>query len=289
VDGAIVASVGPYRPLSKREVSDPDLDMLHEGVTPWMVEPLARWLETFFVHHADYDTSLNLDFIEGFEMTKRLSRPMSRDMIMRDVVRRLQEDETFGLDAVDYALHSIGDGFYVRERIVTLAQLLLQSGSAWMVSSTGDDENIRWKLARRNLAAAKAALSDIRSQDERTGGFLADAWRALAIRDPQPSEGYGKAVMAIEAAAQPIVTPDDQAATLGKMISAMRDKPEKWTFALGDLDLIIDMADRLWTNHFRHGTQPRNDHTLEEADAALHLAIPLVRFFVGGLIRRTET
>jgi len=48
------------------------------------------------------------------------------------------------------------------------------------------------------------------------------------------------------------------------------------------------MTSRIWTNHFRHGTQPRGDNTLEEADAAVHLAIPLVRYFVGGLIKPSE-
>jgi hypothetical protein len=33
---------------------------------------------------------------------------------------------------------------------------------------------------------------------------------------------------------------------------------------------------------------PRNAHQQAEADAALHLAIPLVQFFVGGLVRRTD-
>jgi hypothetical protein len=64
----------------------------------------------------------------------------------------------------------------------------------------------------------------------------------------------------------------------------MRSKPSKWTFALGDLDLVMDMADRVWTMHFRHGTELREDHAIEETDAALHLAIPLVRFFSGGLV-----
>jgi hypothetical protein len=158
------------------------------------------------------------------------------------------------------------------------------SGSAWDVTPI-DSESSRFALTRRDLEAAKDAISEIRSEDERAGDFLADSWKAIATRDPHPSEGYDKAVKAIEAAAQPVVSPKNDSATLGTILRDMRAKPSKWSFALGDLGLVIDMADRVWTTHFRHGTMLRDDHTLEEADAALHLAIPLVRFFAGGLVR----
>jgi hypothetical protein len=192
-----------------------------------MIQPIVRWLEPFIVHHGDYGVSLNLEFIEGFEMTKRLRRPLSREKIMRDVLSRIEEDETFGL-AVDYGLYSVGDGFYVPERIVSIAQLLLQSGSAWAVSETAAEDNIRWRLTRRDLAAAKAAISDIGSQDERAGRSLTDAWRAIATRDPDPIEGYDKAVKAIEAAAQPVISPSNTVATLGTIIRDMKAKPSKW-------------------------------------------------------------
>jgi hypothetical protein len=70
-------------------------------------------------------------------------------------------------------------------------------------------------------------------------------------------------------------------------LTALRDlkaKPSKWTFTLGDLDPVIAMMERLWTSPIRHGTDVRTDHTQPEADAAVHLAIPLVRYFAGGLV-----
>jgi hypothetical protein len=149
----------------------------------------------------------------------------------------------------------------------------------------GTEGEKRLVLTRRDLAEAKLAISDVRAKEPRAGAFLADAWKAIATHDPRPSEAYDKAVKAIEVAAQPVVLPDNQDATLGQVISAMKDKPSKWPLALGDLDLVIEMTDRVWTNHFRHGTQDRGENTLQEADIAVHLAIPLVRFFVGGLVQ----
>ena len=184
---ASLRGVHPYRPLSKRDDSDPDLDTLHEGVTPWMAAPLTSWLEPFFVQSGDYGSSLNLEFIEGLETTKRIRAPFDRNNVMRDVLARVQSEPSFGLDAVDYALYTLGDGAYAPEQIVSLARLLLQSGSAWRPTAVEDGDSTYWTLTRRDLDAAKLAISDVRAQDQRAGGFLADSWKAIASRNPQPS------------------------------------------------------------------------------------------------------
>jgi len=283
-----------YRPPSKRDEFDPDLDTLHETVMSWMVAPLARWLRPFLINESGYEPSLNLDFIEGLEMALKLRVGLDRRRILQDVEHRLEAEPMFGLDAAAYVISGVkivrtpthGIRFPAAE---ALNRVLHQSGSVWEVTEVdvedGEEGEKRLLLTRRDLAAAKRAISEIPSQDNRAVRFLADAWKAIAARDPHPNEGYDKAVKAIEAAMHPVVSPDNAKATLGTMLHDMRAKPSKWTFVLGDLDLIIAMADRVWTEHFRHGTdQRRDDHTLEEADAAVHLAIPLVRYFAGGLV-----
>jgi hypothetical protein len=284
----------PYRPLSKRGVPDPDLDTLHEGVEPWMVEPLIGWLHLFLwrPQYANYQAA-NIGFIEGFEMDHCVREPFDRscgDMPAHDFEARIRAGTHFGLDVADYALNHPRLDLDPREALVhasALNVILRQGRSAWEVARFDDDKTPRCTLTRRDLTSAKLAISDVRPLHERAGGFLADSWKAIATRDPHPSEGYDKAVKAIEVAAQPVVSPANAKATLGTIVRDMRAKPSKWTFALGDIDLIIDMADRVWTQHYRHGTQQRSDHTLEEADAALNLAIPLVRYFVGGLVTTT--
>jgi hypothetical protein len=287
--GGILSRSMKYRPLSKRDAFDPDLDTLHEEVEPWMVAPLIQWLQPFLWQ----SRGSRMTFITGFEMEHRVRQPFNRvgtSSAALDVEERIQGEGSFGLDVVNYAL-SRGQQFPDAEwaiLIPSLTSTLQRSGSAWEVSSVDYDGEARFALTRRDLAAAKAAISEIRLQHERAGKFLTDAWKAVATRDPRPNEAYDKAVKAIEAAAQPVVSPDNDRATLGTIIRDMRAKPSKWSFPLGDLDPIIAMSDRVWTEHFRHGTdERRDDHTLEEADAALHLAIPLARFFAGGLISRT--
>jgi len=283
-----------YRPPSKRDVFDPDLDTLHEHAMPWMVKPLARWISAFITGRSSQGSVfVRHDFIEDLEMATRQHTPFTRTIgVVNEVENRMMAHQAFGIDAVAYALSRLtGSPTHPASQATALYAILEKSGSAWEVTpitDTGTDVT-NYVLTRRDLAAAKAAISEARSQHQRAGAFLFDAWAAVATRDPRPNEGYDKAVKAIEAAAQPVVSPNDTTATLGKMLSAMRAKPEKWTFALGDLDLIIGMAGRVWTEHMRHGTdQRRTDHTLQEADAALHLAIPLVRYFSGGLIVLAE-
>jgi hypothetical protein len=287
-----------YDPLSARDVADTDLDTLHETVMPWMVAPLVRWLGQFLMSRDDLGEGFsNLDFIEALEINTRLTSPLDRLNVMADVEHRMEQDTSFGIKAAAYALSTLDvyrtPGHEVSAPAAQLLERLLrESDSAWQVTEVdaprGVEGEMQLVLTRRDLASAKLAISDIRSQDARAGAFLADAWKAIATRDPQPGEAYDKAVKAIEVAAQPVVLPANPNATLGQIISAMNDKPSKWAFPLGDLCLVTDMSERVWTNHFRHGTQPRDDHTPEEADAAVHLAIPLVRFFLGGLVQPAD-
>lgn len=100
----------------------------------------------------------------------------------------------------------------------------------------------------------------------------------------------------VEAAAKPIVLPNDRGATLGKMIAAMKAKPEKWTAVLdgngrgSGIDHVISMCGGIWTSQLdRHGTDDETvclDVSLGEAEAALHLAVTLVHWFRSGAVRR---
>ncbi len=73
------------------------------------------------------------------------------------------------------------------------------------------------------------------------------------------------------------------------MVSNIRAKPDKWRFVLGDPTDVLGVIDALWTTHRRHGTDDGEapmGMAQEEADAAVHLAITLVRWFAGGAFSR---
>jgi hypothetical protein len=164
--------------------------------------------------------------------------------------------------------------------------VLRMGGSAWEVTDTADGQ---WQLTRRALGPIREAIEDTRTSSERAHAHLVKAWSELAGRDPDPGSAYREAVRAVECVAKPVISPNNATATLGTMLREMRDKPEKWRFVLGSTETVADMCETLWRGQpDRHGT---DDETApmhaspEEADAAVHLAIALVRFFAGELIR----
>lgn len=280
--------MAPYRPLSKHGVHDPDLDGLHEGFEPWMRRPLVAWGRRFWLLR-NGDT--NQAFFEDLEVALRVREAFTTMYPYIDLERRLADEPAFGMDVIGFCLDRVAvssdfDPDEAEHTAWDLDAILEHVGSAWQVSHRTDPENdeTRWFLSRRDLEAAKNAITQVAPVAERPAQFLTTAWSKVATREPDPNGAYDNAIKAVEAAAHSVVSPTNAKATLGTMIRDLKAKPEKWTFALGDLGTVIAMAETLWTNHFRHGTQQRDDHTLAEADAAVHLAIPLVRYFAGGLV-----
>jgi hypothetical protein len=280
---------GGYRPISRLGKPDPDLDTLHDDVMPWMVNPLLNWLAPFLWVRSSSRNGRNREsnpvFLDSLELTLRLREPLDRtyrSSAARDVEDRIRAGGTFGLDVAGYAVYSNGRALEANE----LNGILHAGGSAWEIVGTpveGKRKRV-YLLTRRELAPTLDAVKALENASERASRHLVSAWSKIAVRDPDPNGGYDQAVKAVEAAGQPIILPKSNKATLGTMIASMKAKPSKWSFALGDFDTVIAMSETLWTNHIRHGTDARTDHVLQEADAALHLAIPLVRYFAGGLI-----
>jgi hypothetical protein len=53
------------------------------------------------------------------------------------------------------------------------------------------------------------------AESGRAGDLLSNAWRSVYGRHPDASSGYRYAVRAVEAAADPVVSPNNASATLG--------------------------------------------------------------------------
>lgn len=268
-----------------------------------MAPPLQAWMWEYI---EDRFGELQVDFVNGFEMAVRLDPPLDRSnqnvSAARDLFDRFRSDDTFAFDLVDYALYLAHRPYYAQNMQGKAAELhgvLLNSGSVWEVSLRPKGEHGEhggFCLTKRDLAEAKRSVERLREVPGRAGDFLAAAWNSLAGRNPQPSDAYDKAVKAVEAAMHPVVSPSDSKATLGKMRSVLRDKPSKWIFQSPvSPDLVVTMAGDLWEGHLRHGSDERfsdeggrTDHTMVEADGALHLAIALVGFFQRGLVTSAQ-
>jgi hypothetical protein len=181
-----------------------------------------------------------------------------------------------------------GVDWYSEQWSQRLNELLHKGGSAWEVT-TADDS---YQLTRRAVGPVVDVLEHTAAEATRAHNHLTSAWSKLTGRNPDPSGAYREAVRAVEVVAKPIILPSNDKATLGQMISAMRDKPGKWVTTIGTVDDVCGQMDAAWTSQLdRHGTDdeavPLNVSP-EEADAAFSTCLNLVRQFVGGHVTRAE-
>jgi hypothetical protein len=203
--------------------------------------------------------------------------------------------EEFALDVLDYTLYHLtplGDGYtHPAQRAAALSGLLLLGGSAWTVSEVGEGDDGDYRLTRRAVGPVPDAIAAL-TPATRAHAHLVAAWNRSTGRNPDPSGAYREAVRAVEAAAKPIVLPDNDRATLGTMIAALRDKPEKWETTVGEVEDVWRQMEVLWTHQLdRHGTDDESvplEVTQEQAEVAVHVALLLAHMFARGDIRSVD-
>jgi hypothetical protein len=286
-----------WRRLSARQAGD-DEDVLAVGIPPWLSNSLGVWLSHAF-SEPTYDYA---GYVSGSEASgpKILAaeRALRQKLVvgspsksLGDMVDRIVEDQEFGLDLLDYAVHTLDSSDRVdvqhAERLLSIFE---EGGSAWTVGIAADR---RFELQHRVERAGAAAAADARAAG-RAGDHISRAWSSAFGRSPNPSYAYAEAIRAVEAAAIPVFTPNDAKATLGTIIAAIRDKPEKWTVHLktpsvfDSVTAFRSMLELLWkAQHDRHGmpaATSADDITQHEAEAAVHLAVTCVLWLERGVI-----
>lgn len=286
-----------WLPLSSRQRPEPaiEYDALHEGVPAWLGSSLFLWIQTQFHHFDDMgdefwdkERLLELQRLFRLDLEWKKSRGGAQSVYFQ-----LQElmgvNPDLMLDIVDYLLHAFAHGHH-DEELQMVEVVLYQGGSAWRVGQT---EEGRGCLERRVDETTTLAARSVIAHGGKVGAHLTLAWNEIYGRNPDPGKGYGEAVKAVEAAAQPVVTPKDSTATLGKMIAAMSDGSDKWAVTLNSekvngVEVVISMMKLLWTSQYdRHGSADQDSPisvTQEEAEAAIHLATTLVQWFTNGSI-----
>lgn len=210
------------------------------------------------------------------------------------LLRRMGDDETFALDVIDFALYYLPSLIYpygdAKETAQSLDAILYVGGSVWEVTPILDEQDQgAYRLSRRAVGPVREAIMEL-TPSTRAHQHLVTAWNKISGRQPDPSGAYREAVRAIEAAAKPVVSPKADRATLGTMLAAMRDAPHRWSTTLGEAEDVRRMLALVWTSQLdRHGTDDESvpfTVSPEQADAAVHLALALVRLFAGGHVRR---
>lgn len=284
-------TAGRWRPLSARSSDSGDAyETLAEGVPSWLTASLARWVSKA-VGYGLSNTGAYIARIETLEQVLR--RPLAsaevRYQHVRPFLLAAAEDEEVFLDVIDalLALLSRQHPSLGKE----LESHLSLGGSAWRVADDGT------RLERRVPEEIAQAVTEAVSSNDRAAQHLKQAWQDVYGRTTDPSDGYREAVRAVEAIAQPVVLPSDAKATLGKMVTALRAKPQKWIVHLEhsqpdqQVETVAAMMELLWKGeHDRHGTSDPNaplNVSIDEARAAVFLAALLVQWFRAGVVSRT--
>ncbi len=279
---------------------------LVDGVPPWLRDSLWKWIETRLTYPwrnpqrvsrpgGEVPLYVDLDNVRRMERSLRFSvgwsgteaRHLAHGSPLLNLLKmQLGEDQLLALKAVDYLLAFPGRRGSPDAEALNV--MLTEAGSEWQVGKYGEHA----ALTRRVAPATKYAAEQTIQEGGTAGSLLGDAWHAVFGVDPNPSAGYRSAVRAVEAAARPILTPNDPSPSLGKMIAAFRDKPEKWSFRFvvdsttDPKGVLLGMMQLLWTNEYtRHVSSSDNTplHVSQgEAEAAVILALTLVHWFQAG-------
>lgn len=260
------------------------LETPYEGVPEHLRQPLWSWLEPILIGNSHFVVGAGLELRVALpDLTYGTAPPVSK---LRDLSKA---DPGLFLDLIEYVLErrNLDETGTLRNKRapqgVGKLELMLELGnSAYKVREDGSS------LEMRTLPAVQQQVQGVVDTAGAAGAHLADAWNAAYSRTPDPVKSYYESVKAVEAALASKISPNNSKATLGSMIADLKNKPEKWKFVIPDgthskgVETLLGLMQVLWQRNARHGGPDHKPETLEEAQAAVHLAATLVQFGVSG-------
>ena len=247
-----------------------EFELLREGVPSWLRQSLVQRIKKLvgvrnsWASWSDWDS----------EIRARIEASLHREI--PDSVSDFTDDDC--LDVINYILCQTdicqpADVDYLEAR-------LSEGGSVWRATPLG--------LERRVDETLQSVADAVFVTNDRPADYLKSAWHKAWGRNPDASGAHQDAGSATEAAYAPIVSPDNDRATLGTIIGNIRAKPPKYQVRLqtktAELDVcrIVDMMELLWESQRCHGTDDRSRETIEEARDAVAIATTLVHLAQQG-------
>ena len=182
------------------------------------------------------------------------------------------------LDVIDFVLCRTDT--WQAHHLIELEERLAEGGSAWRATADG--------LERRVDETLQSVADAVFVTNDRPADYLKSAWHKAWGRNPDASGAHQDAVGATEAAYAPIISPNNDRATLGTIIRDIRAKPPKFRLRLQtrsgeeDVGRVVAMMELLLKSQRRHGTDDRSSETIEEAQDAVALATTLVHLAQQG-------
>jgi hypothetical protein len=265
---------------------------LVDGVPQYMWSPLCDWFQSQYSYADRGRVIYKIERMQHYDLASR-RKPLVellRSHGAKGLFDRLDPDSI--LRIFDWTLYdnSKPPVYGGREANAKLESILSAGSSMWRVGTRKGLTGLERRVAEGVQQAADAAM-DVPGD---AGALLSEAWHATFGLSPDFEKGYAKSIKAVEAAAIPKVSSANTAATLGTVISQMRDQGN-WKLEMTrehgthtTQQVVLGMMQSLWTGqNDRHAGQPGyTPSTQAEAEAAVMLAVPLVQWFSSGAIAR---
>lgn len=271
-----------WRPgnLKRKRALEPAL----EDVPNHLVDPLSQWLQSQMNRSSPYTYAGRLQSL-ALELGVSINSPFDSTFhAWNSLSEALARKPTSLLDGIEWVLGCRFPGY--DPKAADLELILSQGHSAYRVAPDGS------KLEMRVDPSVRGQVQEaVDSSSGSSGDHLAEAFAKAYGVKTDPSKAYGESIKAVEAAAAPVVSPQNPKATLGTIISAITDKKTKWEFESGGeadgVDTTVQMMRLLWSGQTsRHGgIALTRVETLPEAQAAVNLASTLVQWCSTGIFR----
>lgn len=270
----------PWVPLSVRgdEVRRKEFVALREGVPEGAQRSLVEWCGSVYGHRGREHRN------ELFKLFETATNRRLPDDVFNYTGRwaaELEGDDRLLLDAIDYALLWADE-----EQRAMLSYILSYGRSVYRLGRGSDD---RWELQKTYSDELIELVGATASRPGRAAQHLRIAWSKIAGRQPDPDKACWEATKAVEVAAKSVVSPDDAATTLGRIIGEMGKHPERWVCGLRTaegIERITDMMRIVWQEGRRHGDESQPiGVTSEAAEIVVQIAVLLVNWFQSGYIR----
>lgn len=302
--------------MAKRQLSSVSADpigfeTLHEGVPSWMLNSLMSWFETILVKRRNsIPYGARDDLIRQTE--RKLHLIIARGGAMdsyNDLMYKVSINGELALDVAETILvimsqSDLGLGLIgVTRPAAKLEEILSESGSKWTLKLDtpidSDVASLNPRLEERVDATIQMQAERLSQAGQSFSGHLSSAWSNAYGRNPNSGEAFSDAIKAVEAASWPVVMPNDNTATIGKIAGELKATKDRWHTQMPNstaqkedvgVDLVILMMLQLLENHSdRHATGKHEEISSEKAQQAVADAIYLCDVFGNGLISKKLT
>ena len=247
-----------------------------DGVPDFLWQYAMRWIENALNDDASIACGLSIDL--RLERAGNYLDFQGANYAVRSCLEETGHNQTAALDVIDWLLnHSYGHAD-------ALEFILKSAGHVLRVSPDGN------RLVERIDPTLWNEYEQVTQLDDKASQYMREAWIFAFGREPNLSDAWHRAVKAIEVLLKPIVSPADDNATLGKMIGALRQAPDKWKCKLPDreyktngktnvktgIEVFIDALATIGYQPDRHGSDQPQDVDETTARSVLFLATTVV-------------